>query len=165
MAMLSRNQMYTPGNVRRTASLIFETCRYDDKPIFTLNVEREGYISLQNLYIKYCVDDPTENTFAEEVFGSLEFWLNMKTSKQLGPLFEPWKELVDIKRKQLAFQVILKEVKEEGKNSFQAAKYLIEEPWKKGVVAKRKAKETTKEAFSTSVQKDAERLKESGYLQ
>ena len=144
MAMLSRNQMYTPGNVRRTASLIFETCRYDDKPIFTLNVEREGYISLQNLYIKYCVDDPTENTFAEEVFGSLEFWLNMKTSKQLGPLFE---------------------VKEEGKNSFQAAKYLIEEPWKKGVVAKRKAKETTKEAFSTSVQKDAERLKESGYLQ
>ena len=61
-------------------------------------------------------------------------------------------------------------MKTNGKSSFTAAKYLIEEPWKTGNAMERKrnkklVSESAEEAFSDStIQSDLKRLKEEGVL-
>ncbi|MCA9368199.1 hypothetical protein KC887_08155, partial [Candidatus Kaiserbacteria bacterium] len=73
----------------------------------------------------------------------------------------------DVKRKSKAFQAIIKEVTNDGKNSYAAAKYLIEEPWKqkRTKAAKEESRATTEEALiSSEVSEDLDRLREAGLL-
>ena len=167
MSMFTKEQLYTINNVAKTTSLVYETAKFHEKQdaLFTLSSIREDFISLQNLFIKFTVEDPTEVTFAETVFGSVEFWLNMREANRLKPDIEKWRKIADVKRKQQAFEVILEATKKKDATAYQAAKYLIEEPWKgKTAAAKKKANETTKEASHT-FSGDIERLKQEGLLQ
>ncbi len=166
MAMLSREDIYTVNNVPRSISLFLETCKQGiDKPIFTLSPIRTDYINFHNLFIKLVVDDPSEATLAEEVFGNLDYWVRLNESRILRPYFDKLRHLADIERKRIAFNAIMKEVKEEGRSSFTAAKYLIEEPWKdkKDPKVKRESKDTTNKAYNL-VENDVERLKGEGLL-
>jgi hypothetical protein len=99
------------------------------------------------------------------------FWTKLKATSWFKPYYEEWADVAREKRKQLAFQAIMQEVKTSGKSSFSAAKYLIEEPWRNGgsVYEKRKIKESiattaTKAYTNSAVQKDLERLKSEGLL-
>ena len=160
MPLLTKEQMYTPQNIARSTSLVYETAKQTDNPVFTLSFVRDDFIRLGELFIELTIEDPTETVFAEHVFGSQSFWLNMREANRLKPSIEEWREMADAKRKQLAFQSLVSEVKTNGKSSVTAAKYLIEEPWKpKTKEQKEKTLRTTEKAYTT-IREDAERLKD-----
>ncbi len=134
-------------------------------------IGKDGKINLFNLYMAHSVDDPSEVTFAEEVFGDLYFWQCLSEAAWFKPHVEEWRHLAAIKRKQAAFKSILKEVKTNGRSAFSAAKYLIEEPWKFGSAVERKKvrkqiSDSAEAALSDStVQSDLNRLKAEGLIQ
>jgi hypothetical protein len=177
MAMLTRDQIYTPNNKPRTVSLIVELAMESSspegvQPIFTVRDEKEGYISLQKLFIDLTVDDPSEHKFAEEVFGDFIYWTVLRENKLLKKHLADWRLTAEAKRKSIAFEYIISEVKTQGKNSFQAAKFLIDEPWKGTTKAARAASnKTTKEAHNEAMENnhgfssDIKRLRKEGLIQ
>jgi hypothetical protein len=162
MAMFERHQLYNGVNAGRTKALFYEF-GVGEHTILTLGDHIEGYPSLRTLYVNMCTDDPSEYVFAVTVFGDVQFWERLKKAPWMPAYVEAWKHESEIKRKSMAFDTIMKEVKEDGKSSFQAAKYLIEEPWRKGAVERRKTKASARDAFD-SVRDDVNRLKEEGLL-
>jgi len=132
MAMFSDDVFYSSTGVRRTRALFKEVASTDDSPVFTLG-KSDGtgeYISIRNLYIKFCVDDPSETNFSETIFGDVGLWLNISKCTWMAPHLEEWRMVCDTKRKAMAFEAVINEVKTSGKSAFSAAKFLIDEPWK-----------------------------------
>ena len=131
---------------------------------------KDGKICLFKLYIAHTVDDPSEVTFAEEVFGDIYFWQCLTEAVWFQRHIQEWRFIAATIRKRDAFKSIINEVKTNGKSSFTAAKYLIEEPWKSGNAMERKrnkklASDSAEAAFSDStIQQDLKRLKEEGVL-
>lgn len=161
MAMLTPKDLYTEGNVPKTTCLVLELSRDGDTPVFTLAMEKEGYISLQKLFIDLTVDDPTEIEFAEQVFGDVVYWINWSNSPRLKPHLDKWRQVAEMKRKQIAFKAMVNEVRNDGKGSLQAARFLIEEPWKNKRLKKvREQSNKTTEQAHNSVSSDLKRLEE-----
>lgn len=160
MPLMTRDQMYNVSNQAILRPFIWEFFGQfeKDKPIFSLYKEDgyEGTHSLRKLYMQYCVEDPTEVTFAEQVFGDVHYWLIIREQKFIEDALKQYRREADVRRKALAFKSIVKEVKSNGRSAFTAAKFLIDEPWAQGnsvaekkKIAKGKA-ETTQEAYETS---------------
>ena len=168
MAIFSPKDLY---NSRNNMLLRDIFCEWNPDAMLTFNKNgKDGKINLFNLYMAHAVDDPSEVTFAEEVFGDLYFWQCLAES-WFKPHLEEWRHLAAIKRKQGAFKAIINEVKTNGRSAFTAAKYLIEEPWKIGNAAERKKvrKQISDSAEATlsdsTVQSDLNRLKAEGLIQ
>jgi hypothetical protein len=151
---VDRDQIYTTNNGLKVLCLIKELCKPTDTPIFTLRDEKEGYESLRTLFVSLTVEDPSEATFASVVFDDVGYWLKARENKILKPYVEEWREEADVKRKALAFNAIVHEVKTGGKSAFSAAKFLIEEPYKDKRTPKTKAQ----------VQKTTEKAKASVFI-
>ena len=166
MAMLTRDQIYTAQQKPKFTCLIMEWCKIEDEPIFTIREEKEGYVSLKKLFVQHTVDDPSEATFAEKVFGDVGYWLDVRESNKLASHISQWREEAEVKRKAKAFKAITTEVKTGGRSAFTAAKFLIEEPWKdkKNPKVAKEAKETTRTASSV-ISSDVKRMREEGLLQ
>lgn len=147
---LDRDQLYTCNNVLKVLCLIKELCKPGDTPIFTLRDEKEGLESLRNLFVSLTINDPTEATFAETVFNDVGYWLKAREIVRLKSHLDEWREEADVKRKAIAFESIINEVRTQGKSAFSAAKYLIDEPYKpsKTKEAKTQVKKTTEKAKS-----------------
>lgn len=162
MAMFERSSFVSSGNVRLTTKLFYETVGEDKSTaLFTLKSDNhEGYPSLRKLYVKYCVEDPTEVEFCQAVFGDWDIWEKLSSAEWFlnGHLTE-WRKETDIKRKHLAFKSIIRDAKSGDRNSYQAAKFLIEEPWKKGRVARADVRKTTDEA-AQQLSADIARIKD-----
>lgn len=144
---IGREYLYTTNNNIKILCLIQELAKPDDEPIFTLRDQKDGYESLQILFINLTVNDPTEATFAETVFGDVYYWLAARENSRLKPYLDQWRKVATIKRKRMAYEAIVSEVETRGRNAFSAAKFLIDEPEKD----KRKSKvkedvESTKKA-------------------
>ena len=144
---LDREYIYTVNQKAKVLCLIKELCKPADVPIFTIRDEKEGYHSLRSLFVSYTIEDASETTFAEEVFGNVGYWLKAREHKFLKPFVEEWREEADVKRKAIAYKAIVEEVQTKGKSAFSAAKFLIDEPHKdkrntetKAKVEKTKAK-------------------------
>ena len=131
--MFTRDQLYAGNGHMRSTALFLESCRPTDEPIMTLKSLRPHHkvVSLRDEYIKYCVEDPTEVTFALAVFGEVEFWNKLSEKSWMKRWLDDYRAEVDQRRQSLAFEVLWKEIRDGEKNAYQAAKYLIEEPWKK----------------------------------
>ena len=159
VAIVTRDRIYNTSNVPMIRPLLLE--EGGNNAVFTTSKDhKDGYISLYKLFVQFVVDDPTETVFADEVFGDVAYWYNVRETSTLRGHLEEWREICDVLRKKKAFEAILNEVKSKGRNSFQASKYLIEEPWKKGSPNRRKVRQTTEEAFNQSVLKeDLERIR------
>lgn len=163
MPLVPSTMLYGENNVARTASLFTEMAPSTERPIFSLGRgpgEGSGIIPLRDLYVNYCVDDPTETVFAEEVFGDLFYWEQLKKASFMGKYLPTWRLIVDAKRKSRAFKSLVQKSKN---GDVMAAKYLIDEPWKKGVVEKTKARKTTKAALE-GIDDDLARLREEGII-
>lgn len=144
---LSRDLLYTANSRAIVLTHIAEVCRIGDKPIFTAKAHKRDLISLEELYVEYCVDDPSEATFALAVFGDISYWMTARELPKMKPWVEHWREVADIHRKSMAYKAVINEVKEGGRSAFSAAKYLIDEPNKnKQDPAVRKQVKKTKEA-------------------
>lgn len=171
MPLLSYDQLYNVSGVPKFSHLIVELCyarpeRDQTKALFTLRNEKEGFISLKKLFVEHVASDPSEASFAEALFGDVGYWLRVRDAKELIQPLTNWREEAEVVRKSKAFKALVKEVEEDGKSSFSAAKYLIEEPWKdkRNPRVKKQSKATTSVA-SRQVKSDIERLKEEGLLQ
>lgn len=168
MAILTYKDLY---NSRNNMLLREIFCEHNSEAMLTFDKNgKEGKINLFKLYMAHSVDDPSEVTFAEEVFGDLFFWQCLTEASFFKRHIEEWRFLASTVRKKEAFKAIINEVKTNGKSSFTAAKYLIEEPWKTGNAMERKRNkklvaDSAEAAFSDStIQSDLKRLKEEGII-
>ena len=166
MPILTRDQLYTEQNVPYPRNIFSE---WNHKAVFCMSrqTKTEGKIPLADLYVSLTLDDPSEATFVDEVFGDYYFWKVLSNASFFREELELWKEEVEIKRKRKAFKTIIKSAEE----NWTAAEYVLEEPWKGGPSAaenksqKAKILATTEEFFQEKqVQEDIERLKEQGIL-
>lgn len=165
--MFEKSQLWTNNGLPRTNSLFVEVSRPGDKPIMSLNGVNEDFPCLRDLYVAYVVDDPSEVVFAETVFNDVRYWLKLKSAAFMPKYLEEWDEIVQVKRKQKAFAAVFDEIESKGRSAFTAAKYLIEEQWRKDKntkTAKQKASNTSKQALGL-FSEDLERLREDGIIQ
>ena len=146
MAILSQDQLWGGNGHPFTRSLFWERhVPGRDTPIMSLGRDnKEGLINLRALYIKYCVDDPTEVDFIDAVFEDFIYWGRLKELDWFQPYLEDWQTEATVRRKKIAYKTMIDEVKNDGKNAFQAAKFLITQPEApKTRAARRKVKETS----------------------
>lgn len=167
MPLVDTSTLLTTSGVCRTTSLFYETTRQGDTPVFVFNPTpppgAAGLIKFRDIYMAFCVDDPTEGRLAEEVFGDFRYWEKISNTSAIIPYIQELRELATIKRKELAFKAIVEEART-GKNKLAAAKYLIEEPW---ITKTRKTKaqiEETSRRAASSISQDLDRLREDGYF-
>ena len=181
MALFDFSYTKTETNAIRTKSLFWELDYESEYSLFTLKEEEcihkptgRVLLPIGKLFIEMTVDDPTEYDFADAVFGSWAVWDKIRNSdKRLVAEIEKWRLEADVRRKALAFKTLLNEVKNDGKASFSAAKYLLEEGWKKtdartadGRKDRAKQREQADKAFDRAgIQDDLKRLKEQGLIQ
>ena len=158
--MFSKEDLYGLNGKMKTQSLFREF--FPETGQLTLSKhDTDGCINLRQIYISFCIDDPTEVTFAESVFGDYAFWENLRSLVWMKPNVEEWERIADVKRKQKAFATLIQDATDkDSRTSVTSAKYLIDEPWKgRKKETKEKVKESTSEAFS-QVRHDLERMKE-----
>lgn len=163
--------------VIRTKSLFYELSYADPShAVFTMKEtdtetsEGRPLVSFSKTFIELTVDDPTEVTFADTVFGSWAVWDKIRNAdKRIVANIESSRHEATIRRKSLALRTIVKEVESQGRGAMSAAKYLLEEPWvvaKDGRKKRASALETAKEAFDREgLSEDIKRLEEGGLLQ
>jgi len=179
MSMYKLSQLKTDNGIIRTKSLFYELSYVDPEfALFTLKEEDmvmpngRPIVALSKLYLAFATMDPTEYQFAISVFGSWEVWEKMQLTAPLKKPIEKWRREAEVKRKSLAFESVIKEIQEDGRSSFTAAKFLINEEWKPkedGRTARKaksaEAKSTSEEAFEKAgVTDDLERLKSQGLI-
>jgi hypothetical protein len=169
--MFTDKQLRTPQGKLRTKSLFWELSYMDtSSAIFTLredDIVKDGrnMVSLRKLYLSYCATDPTEYTFAWQVFGSWETWQQLSRSNYLSKDIAVWRREVETKIKSEAIRSIAEEMRSGGRSSFGAAKLLLERGWlddksaskAKQKLAEKEEDELNKEALSL-LSEDAERL-------
>lgn len=131
MALFEYEQLHSNQGHRLTRSLFKETAKAYDEPIMTLARQpKEGLVQLAPIFIEMVTDDPSEYEFALHVFGNFAHWKLISESTWMQPYLEEWRMEADVRRKSSAFRRICSEAKDGGRSSYQAAKYLVEEPWK-----------------------------------
>ena len=151
MSIFSPEQLYSPQGHRLTRALFAETAIKGDNPIMSLSPhDKEGFLNIRKLFIEMVADDPSEYDFAEHVFGDYAFWYNITQSKWMEPYLQEWRMVADVKRKSKSFKSLIREVENEGRSAFSAAKLLIEEPWKdkRNPKTKQAVQESTKRAVN-----------------
>ena len=178
MPLFALDQLKTEQGLFKTKGLFLEQDYDYESTIMTYQehdrfIKGKTYYSLRRLYVEHCLDDPTEYTLAMEVFGSWDVWSKIAASPTIRPVLDKAREECEVKRKAMASLKIRDELSE-GKNSYQAAKYLIEEPWKVKAAdtpedkrkARAAARKTAESAYEVSgVEADLKRLKEEGLIQ
>ena len=159
MSMFTRDQIYNTQNVIRTKSL-FSDFGVTPETSLSLEPTDKGFPDLHSLFVALTVNDPSEATFAQTVFGDIVFWSKLQEVAWLKEKLVDWRHEADVKRKSIAFEYILKEIKEDGRNGYHAAKYLIDEPWKPRTKANTESKrKSSAEALPADVTDLAEFIK------
>lgn len=159
MPFFTRDQLYSTNNRKQLRLWFIE---YQDRSPVTavLNYSYEdgykGTKCLKDIYMQFCVEDPTETNFAEHMFGDVSFWLDVRDEPWVKEFLPLYRKEADTRRKAMAFKAIIKEVKTGSRSAFTAAKFLIDEPWLQGATATekkeiaRRKRETSAEASEAS---------------
>lgn len=126
---MSNNAFKNVGGYWLTKSLFYETNVTDKAHIrFTLKSEdHKGYPSLYRLYMES--NDPTEYRFAQEHLGGWEHWQTLQSCGWFKKHIQKWREELEVRLKSYSLAKIMSESKGSGRESFAAAKYLVEKGW------------------------------------
>lgn len=155
MPLFSHEQLHSTQGHRLTRSLFKETAKGADQPVMTLaRYPKDDLVQLAPIFIEYVTEDPSEYEFALHVFGNFAHWKLIAESTWMQPYLEEWRMETDVRRKSSSFRRVYEEATSDGRSAYQAAKYLIEEPWKD----KRNPK--TQKAHQASNTKAAEGIKD-----
>lgn len=134
-----------------TEALFYETSRDRTAypPLFTLKPdEHQGLPSLKQIYLQH--KDPTEYTFAMNVFGSWQHWELLTGLSWFGPHVEEWrKELAVLLQAEAAAAAlgVLSDPEATASTKMQAARYIADQGWKpKASKGRPKKEDVTKEA-------------------
>lgn len=120
----------------------------EDKALYTLRREdTHGLPALFRLYME--LNDPTEYTVATTLFESWEHWLKITNNRMIQPYIIEMREELAKKLESEGVARLINEVQTNGKNAYQAAKYLADRGWatdtkptKRGRPPKTERKET-----------------------
>jgi hypothetical protein len=116
-----------------TQSLFLE-CGYNTQhAIFTLNDEDKEYkgktyISLKRLFLE--AEDPIEYEFAKQYLLGWQHWQRLNKNKMLSPIFEEWREELELSIRSAAVKGLIDE-SVTGEKPFQAQKWLADKGWSK----------------------------------
>jgi len=147
MSLFRKDQLYSTNGVFYTKAIFAD---FGDAPqnlcYLESNLNKKSLPVLRQLYVSLTINDPTEVTFVTEVFdGDFSWWFRLSSTAWFSKHLKDWKREADVKRKSKAFEAIIKEATSESRNALQAARYLIDEPWKKS-----RTKEAIKEKQETT---------------
>lgn len=129
-----------------TRALFFETSgiagtRTKYPPPFTLKEQDyKNYKSLRQIYLSY--EDPTEYSFAIDVFGSWDHWDKLQNSDWFIPHLEEWRLELETKMESKGIQRMVELAEKDDKGP--AAKWLASKGWKEGTKRGRPSKEEVK---------------------
>jgi hypothetical protein len=117
-----------------TLAIFWEERHAVYEPSYTLkgyDLEKDGvvYPSLKNIFMDY--SDPTEYSFAVEMLGGWDHWQALNKSYALAPIFQGWREELEVKLRCEALKAMRRAALEEGSKGVSAAKYLAEKGWEK----------------------------------
>ena len=113
---------------------------------------------LEDLYYIHTESDPTEYTFAKEVFGSWEFWERLSSSNDIKEVVEKWRKENMIRFKSNVVKSIAKEG-QSGRSKFAALKFLYSENFLPATAKEvKEIKNEVKTRVSKDIKGDAERL-------
>ena len=144
--MFTKEQLVATNGKRFTQALFWEVEFDENVALFSVAINpKEGLVDFKKLYLSYAVDDPSEYTFAMEVFGNWEQWEKIKTNRKITPHLESIFKERDIALKSKMLTSIVKEAVD-GRAKLAAAKYIIEEGYTKRHKSD-KSLETAKEAY------------------
>lgn len=140
---------------RYLKGLFFETTLADKSTVrYTLKErDHEGYPSLKRLYL--AEKDPTEYRFASKYLDNYSHWVELCGCSWFKPHLEEWRRELELYIKSHALVNIFDEAEHpEGKNFFNANKYLLERGWidKEKNTRGRPSKQEIKEAASQLAQ-------------
>lgn len=100
------------------------------KPIFTLNEDREGYISCRKTFVD--MEDPTGYSWAMKYLGDWNHWLKLMKTKYFQEAYGIWMEELNMKLKSRAIAKITEIANQDtGPTALQASKYVAEKGWDK----------------------------------
>lgn len=154
--LFNYEQLHNASGKRLTKSLFIETCQSGrwSQALFTLGrYDRPHWktpvVSLWKLYMQFAVDDPTEYTFAERVFGDYAFWENVRKRVPIKDLIDEWEAEAELKRKSKLVNNLVDATSDE-KQGFQASKFLLQQggllrPSKSGMDGRKARSENKKE--------------------
>lgn len=150
----------------RTNSLFLEPNYGIATAVFTLKEEDhelsgKTFLSLKKIYLE--IGDPTEYTFAREVFGSWDHWQRIRNNQVLAPYITAWAEELEIKLRAEAIMSILTLTREIETKNMPAMRWAAESGWKEAkrgrVSKKEKEQEVRKESgIIRSIREDLERM-------
>ena len=153
----------------RTESLFAETTKAYESypPEFTLSDKdrtRNGapLISLKRLYMEH--SDPTEYSFAMDVFGSWEHWVKLQKCKWFQPYLTKWRTDLETKIVSDAIRSIQVIARADGsKSQLTAAKWLAERQFAKGKKGRPSKEDIARETkrileHTEEIDEDADRL-------
>lgn len=141
--MFQPEQLKATNGKNRIAQLFYELT-YEDTTYAVFTTKDEDYqtpdgrhlYSLKKLFLAISVNDPTEYTFAQTVFGNWNHWMSISKSPITGKMVSEWRDELVVKIKSNAIRHIASEmINIESKNSFQAAKLLLDKGWLEKEVA------------------------------
>ena len=148
-----------------TLALFWEERHAKHTPLFTTKAfplvkGKVTYPSLKTIFMEYA--DPTEYSFAVEVLGGWDHWQMLNKSWKLAPLFQSWREELEIKLRSEALIAMRQSAIHDGAKGITAAKYLAEKGWEKtrGRPSKDELarEEKTRAGIKEELSADAERL-------
>lgn len=142
MPMFSKEQLIAANGKPYIRAIFTEFSHSGNAPeghtLLTLSREpKHGYPSLYQIYRKYCDDDPTEFTFAMEVWGSWEHWARICTTNEIKPYIDEWREENKQRQKAKTVKAMFDSMH---KGSYQAAKFLYDN----GFIEEKPKKHTNK---------------------
>lgn len=165
--MIDKTKLLNTKNRKLLKPIFYETSLSDKTHVvYTLKTrDHKGYLSLYKLFMEE--NDPTEYTFAIKYLLDWDHWCSLKETTWFKPIYEKWVEELETRVKSKALANLMKEAQEkDGKNTFQANKYLLEKGWKdkptntKGRPTKEDIKKEANRIFQKEkqVREDLERL-------
>lgn len=121
--MFSHNQLHV-NNVPMSRALFIDVLK-SEYNILALEDTTTKYPCLRELYMNLTLNDPTEYTFATEVFNTWEFWEKLSESAIIRPVVDKWRKENMIRQKSLAVQAMKSEAAF-GKSKATAARWLYD---------------------------------------
>jgi hypothetical protein len=123
------NSWKNSAGVWYTAGLFLEKATHGtDSVMYSLSfddkeVKGKVYPGFYRLYLE--LEDPTEYEVATQLVGGLEHWTAIANSKVLAPEIASMRNWLNLRLKSKGMRKIIEQAPE----SFQAAKYLVDQSW------------------------------------
>jgi len=162
------NKFKNAAGAYLTLNLFYETSQDKSQVLYTLkDRDHAGYPSLYRLYMD--ADDPTEYSFAITALDGWAHWERLTRAEWFQDYITRWRKELELRSRSAALVRIREVAAGDGKEAFQANKYLLNGQWKDkpekrrvGAPSKQDIREAADRVFSTerTLQEDLERIKE-----